>query len=123
LTTQGKRLIADPVIAWLLEPSEPSLQFRTLRELLDVPPDDPKVVASRQSIPGSQAVVRLLEKMHPEGYWLQTNPRTGRTVGEGVEYGSFATTHFYLAMGFTPLEELPHIWDENNPCLILIKRL
>jgi hypothetical protein len=33
------------------------------------------------------------------------------------------TRAFYLAMGFTPLEEIPQIWDENNPCLILIKRL
>jgi hypothetical protein len=35
--------------------------------------------------------------VHPDGYWLQTNPRTGVTVGDGVEYGSFATTHFCLA--------------------------
>jgi hypothetical protein len=33
------------------------------------------------------------------------------------------TRAFYQAMGFTPLEEFPQIWDENNPCLILIMRL
>jgi hypothetical protein len=34
--------------------------------------------------------------MHPDGYWLQQNPVTRRYVGDGVEYGSFATTHYCL---------------------------
>jgi ribosomal protein S18 acetylase RimI-like enzyme len=33
------------------------------------------------------------------------------------------TRAFYLAMGFRPLEEFEQIWDEHNPCLILITRL
>jgi len=55
------------------------------------------VVAARKCIAGSAAAVQLLEAMHPGGYWLQTNPRTLKTVGDGVEYGSFGTTHFCLA--------------------------
>jgi hypothetical protein len=35
--------------------------------------------------------------MHPAGYWPQKNPRTQRLVGDSVEYGSWATTHFCLA--------------------------
>jgi len=47
-----------------------------------------------------------------------------KTLGPSNPDENYAQTRaFYLAMGFTPLEELPHIWDENNPCLILIKRL
>jgi GNAT superfamily N-acetyltransferase len=34
-----------------------------------------------------------------------------------------STRDFYLAMGFRPLEELKQIWNEDNPCLILIKRI
>ena len=47
-----------------------------------------------------------------------------KTLGpsrESIEYT--ATRNFYLAMGFHPLEELKKIWDENNPCLILVKRI
>ena len=33
------------------------------------------------------------------------------------------TRRFYLALGFTPLEEFPHLWDEGNPCLQLVKTL
>ena len=34
-----------------------------------------------------------------------------------------ATRGFYQAMGFRPLEEFKQIWDEHNPCLVMIKRL
>ncbi|HWQ46085.1 MAG TPA: GNAT family N-acetyltransferase [Longilinea sp.] len=55
---------------------------------------------------------------------------------QGVEYfqvktlgpsrpddGYAATRAFYEALGFRPMEELTQIWGEDNPCLILIKRL
>ena len=33
------------------------------------------------------------------------------------------TREFYLAQGFTPLEEFSDLWDEHNPCLQLVKSL
>jgi GNAT superfamily N-acetyltransferase len=33
------------------------------------------------------------------------------------------TRRFYEARGFVPLEELRGVWDDDNPCLILVKRL
>jgi GNAT superfamily N-acetyltransferase len=33
------------------------------------------------------------------------------------------TRRFYEARGFVPLEELHGVWDADNPCLILVKRL
>ena len=47
-----------------------------------------------------------------------------KTLGPSNPDENYAKTRdFYLAMGFQPLEEFPQIWDENNPCLILVKRL
>jgi N-acetylglutamate synthase-like GNAT family acetyltransferase len=47
-----------------------------------------------------------------------------KTVGPSCSDANYAKTRaFYQAMGFTPLEELLKLWDENNPCLILVKRL
>ncbi len=56
--------------------------------------------------------------------------------GLGVEYmqvktlgpsrpdeGYVRTRAFYEASGFRPLEEFKKIWDENNPCLVMVKRL
>jgi len=31
------------------------------------------------------------------------------------------TRAFYEAMGFRPLEEMPRLWGEANPCLLMIK--
>jgi ribosomal protein S18 acetylase RimI-like enzyme len=37
--------------------------------------------------------------------------------------GYAATRAFYDAVGFCPLEEFHQLWDANNPCLIMVKRL
>jgi len=37
--------------------------------------------------------------------------------------GYAGTRRFYLAMGFKPLEVFPTLWDEANPCLLMVKRL
>jgi coenzyme F420-0:L-glutamate ligase/coenzyme F420-1:gamma-L-glutamate ligase len=34
-----------------------------------------------------------------------------------------ATRRFYEARGFVPLEELQGLWREENPCLLLVKRI
>ena len=47
-----------------------------------------------------------------------------KTLGSSNPDSNYARTRaFYLAMGFRPLEEFRQIWDEHNPCLILVKRL
>ncbi len=46
-----------------------------------------------------------------------------KTLGPSRPDGAYRRTlHFYLAMGYIPLEELHGIWAEN-PCLILVKPL
>jgi len=102
-------LISRDTVEWLLEPHDPSLRYRTMTELLGRSPDDPEVVECRRQIAESLPVKRLLNKMHPDGYWLQRNPRTGRMLGDGVEYGAFGTTHYCLSY----LAELG--MDRSNP--------
>jgi GNAT superfamily N-acetyltransferase len=47
-----------------------------------------------------------------------------KTLGPShPDVGYAATRSFYAARGFRPLEELTAIWGEENPCLILVKRL
>jgi len=87
----------NTVINWLLEESDPSIRYRTLVELLDEDPGSRIGQQARSRIADSKPVQYILDQMHSDGYWLQTNPRTGITVGDGVEYGAYATTHFCLA--------------------------
>jgi GNAT superfamily N-acetyltransferase len=65
--------------------------------------------------------------MHQAQRWLKNQGvkyLQVKTLGPSRSDENYDKTRaFYLAMGFTPLEELPQIWDEKNPCLILIKRL
>ncbi len=47
-----------------------------------------------------------------------------KTLGPSRADENYARTRaFYQAVGFKPLEELKQIWDAQNPCLIMIKRL
>lgn len=47
-----------------------------------------------------------------------------KTVGPSSPDPAYAMTRrFYAALGFAPLEELPDLWDRNNPCLIMVKPL
>ncbi len=85
------------ILQWLLDQENPSIRYRTITELLDEVVESPDVKATRRRIPGSESVQTILSRMHPEGYWLQENPRTGEVFGEGVVYGAYATTHFCLA--------------------------
>lgn len=46
-----------------------------------------------------------------------------KTVAEEAQYASYLRTlAFYRSMGFLPLEVLP-LWDESNPCQLLVKWL
>lgn len=90
-------MIKQELKTWLLNPDDPSLQFRVMTELLDISETEKEITAIKKQISGSKPVQKIFGKIHPDGYWLQKNPRTKKIVGDGVEYGSFATTHFCLS--------------------------
>jgi hypothetical protein len=85
------------LIQWLLEADNPSLRCRALKKLLDRTDNDPEVSEAKSAIPGYTPVRILLDRMHPDGYWLQKNPRTNEVFGDDVKYGAFGTTHYCLA--------------------------
>ena len=51
--------------------------------------------------------------------FLQVKTLSESRPNEGYE----RTRRFYLAEGFSPLEEFPDLWDPGNPCLQLVKSL
>jgi ribosomal protein S18 acetylase RimI-like enzyme len=47
---------------------------------------------------------------------------TVKTLDESRESKSYEKTRlFYLSMGFKPIEVFPTLWDEDNPCLLMVK--
>lgn len=61
-----------------------------------------------------------------EGYarkagWKLLQVKTLDALARSAEYDR--TREFYHAMGFLDLECFPTLWDEKNPCLVLVKPL
>ena len=49
---------------------------------------------------------------------------TVKTLAESRESKSYEKTRlFYLSLGFKPVEVFPTLWDEDNPCLVMIKSI
>lgn len=49
---------------------------------------------------------------------------TVKTLDSSADYEPYERTRsFYRRMGFVPLEVFPLLWDEENPCLFLVKHL
>jgi hypothetical protein len=59
------------LIDWLFDVGDPTIQCRTLVELLDRPSDDPEVQAAQAIIPDHPPLAALLTSQKPAGYWIQ----------------------------------------------------
>jgi len=80
-------------------------------------------------------VLGVLPEMHHRGVGRALLARVeGYLREQGVEYlqvktlsashpdpGYAKTRAFYEAIGFRPLEEFKTMWDEANPCLLMVK--
>jgi len=68
-------ILKESPIDWLLEKTNPSVQYFTLCDILDKDENDSQVVAAKQAIPKSQVVNKILQKQKPEGFWEEpANP-------------------------------------------------
>ena len=90
-------MISKRIIDWLIEHENSSVRYRTMVEILDKSQKDSEVLETKNLIINSIPVKVILNKMHPDGYWLQKNPRTREVLGKGIKYGAFGTTHYCLS--------------------------
>jgi N-acetylglutamate synthase-like GNAT family acetyltransferase len=69
---------------------------------------------------GGRLIERAEAKLRAEGIeYLQV-----KTLAPSIPDEGYAKTRaFYAAMGFRPLEEFADIWDKDNPCLLMVKKL
>jgi hypothetical protein len=100
--------LPEEVLDWLLEPSNPSIRYRTLIELQDYSQSHSEVQQTYNEILNWKPVLHIKLAMQPEGYW-QVKVDKNKIIGKGTEYRSFNTTHWvlgYLAeYGLTRHEE------------------
>ncbi|MCP4415460.1 MAG: hypothetical protein GY805_02485 [Chloroflexi bacterium] len=77
MKTWKSLLKADPT-EWLLEDTNPSVRYFTLRWLLEKSENDQKVILASQAIAESDSIKKLLRRQKPEGYWgTDTRPHHG----------------------------------------------
>lgn len=71
--TWQTELKKDP-LPWLLDPAVPGVRYLTLRDLLDLPSDDPVLAAARTAAHVNGPIAEVLTQMNPEGYWVEPGP-------------------------------------------------
>jgi hypothetical protein len=61
-------------LSWLLAPENPGVRYLALRDLLDLPADDPQVIEAQAAAHTSGPIAAILGAMHPDGYWVKPGP-------------------------------------------------
>lgn len=94
-------LRGDP-LPWLLEPdpANPAVRYFALRDLLDLPEDEPEVRQARADIMTNGPVPAILTAQHPDGYWVKAG------AGYTPKYrGTIWQIIFMAELGADPSDE------------------
>ncbi len=87
------------VLAWLLEPENPSARVCTLVEILGFAPGHPRALEAQQAIAASAPVEGILDAQFPAGYWIQAD------LGTSPRYRATAWQVIFLAQLRAPATE------------------
>jgi hypothetical protein len=58
-------------LSWLLEPDSPGVRYLALRDLVDVPEDDPELQSARLAAHTDGPIAAILAEMDDSGYWAE----------------------------------------------------
>jgi hypothetical protein len=64
------QLKGDP-LPWLLEPESAGVRYLAMRDLLDLPEDDPQLSAARRAAHQTGPISDILAQMEDGGYWVK----------------------------------------------------
>ena len=67
-------LIKVSTLDWLLDPADPSPAYLTMRDLLDLHPDDPALIFTREKAHNAGPISQVLDAMSEPGYWERPGP-------------------------------------------------
>jgi Squalene-hopene cyclase C-terminal domain len=83
------------LLSWLLEPESPSVRFKTMVYLLDLPQNHPDVREAQAAIACDSQVEKLFAAQKTGGYWVQPDYYIPKC------YSTFWTLSILAEMGFT----------------------
>jgi hypothetical protein len=61
-------------LPWLLEVDSPGVRYLAMRDLLELPPDDPELEAARSAAHREGPIATVLSEMDVEGFWVKPGP-------------------------------------------------
>ena len=61
-------------LAWLLEPADPGVRYLTMRDLLNLPANDPELQQARAAAHRQGPIAAILSHMDPQGFWEKPGP-------------------------------------------------
>jgi hypothetical protein len=92
-------LKSDP-LPWLLGEDKPAVRYQALRDLLDLPDNDPCVRAARSAAMETDPIAAILAAQVPDGYWVKPG------AGYGPKYrGTVWQVIFLDQLGADPADE------------------
>jgi hypothetical protein len=62
------------MLDWLLEEENPGVRYLALRDIMELPGDDPDFVIAREIAHREGPIATVLNAMQPEGYWEKPGP-------------------------------------------------
>jgi hypothetical protein len=69
-----KNQLRSDSLPWLLESENPDVRYLALRDLLDLSPDDKKLMSARKAAHKEGPIAEILSHMEQEGYWVKPGP-------------------------------------------------
>ncbi len=66
--------VYEETLEWLLGPTDPGARYLALRDLLDLPVDDPQLLDARSAAYQHGPIATILEAMQEPGYWEEAGP-------------------------------------------------
>ncbi len=61
-------------INWVLEPDNPGARYLAMREILDLPPNDPDLIEAAEQAHRNGPIATILDEMNEDGYWVEPGP-------------------------------------------------
>lgn len=69
-----KNQLRKDSLPWLMESDNPGVRYLALRDLLDVSPDDKKLISARKAAHQEGPIAEVLSQMNEAGYWVKPGP-------------------------------------------------
>ena len=78
-----EQINGDP-LPWLLAPDSPGARYLAMRDLLDLPEDDPELSAARRLAYQTGSIADILANMDDSGFWVRSGPGYNPKYRSGV---------------------------------------